>query len=191
MEDVTGAQVLEAVSAMVGALEPHLDQDWAVPAGGLDWSCRATIDHIAHDLATYAAQFGSRSSRPYRPMDLTVRASASVSEALDIASAWGKVLGTVVDAAGPDDRAWHFGLADRGGFAAMGIGEILVHLHDITSGLGVAWRPPADLAAIVVARLLPSAPTGDPVDALLRQTGRVTPPSEPATTNWVWRAALA
>jgi hypothetical protein len=189
MGDATGAHVREAVSAMVEALEPHVRQRWDVPAGGLEWTCQTTAAHIAHDLAAYSAQLASRSSARYLPIDLVVRSSSTASQVLEVAHAWGEVLAAVVEAADPDDRAWHFGPADRGAFAAMGVGEVLVHTYDIASGLGVDWRPPTELAEVVVARLLPNAPDDDPVDALLWATGRAALAREAPATSWVWDAA--
>jgi hypothetical protein len=190
MAEAAGAQVLEAVSAMVKALEPHVRRGWEVPAGQLEWSCQATAAHVAHDLAAYSAQLASGSLQRYLPFDLDIRAQATASDVLQGANAWGKVLAVVVEAADPEDRAWHFGPADRGAFAAMGIGEVLVHTHDIASGLGLDWRPPAELAELVVARLLPDAPEGDPVDVLLWATGRADLAGEAPAARWVWKAAL-
>lgn len=189
MAGAGGAQVLEAVSAMVTALEPHVHRDWGVPAAGLEWSCRATAAHVAHDLAAYSAQLASGASERYLPFDVVVTSGGPASDVVDVAKGWGMVLAVVVDAADPEDRAWHFGPADREAFAAMGIGEILVHTHDITSGLGVDWRPPAELAELVVARLLPDAPEGDRVDVLLWATGRAALAGEAPAAAWVWKAA--
>jgi hypothetical protein len=189
MGDAAGAHVLEAVSAMVEALEPHVRQGWEVPAGRLAWSCQATAAHIAHDLAAYSAQLASGSSERYLPVDLVVRSRATASDVLEVANAWGNVLAAVVEAADPEDRAWHFGPADRGAFAAMGVGEVLVHTHDIASGLGLDWRPSTELAEVVVNRLLPDAPAGDPVEVLLWATGRAALAGEAPAAKWVWKAA--
>ena len=39
----------------------------------------------------------------------------------------------------------------------MGVVETLVHMHDVTQGLGLAWNP-ADLCTRVLARLFPHIP---------------------------------
>ena len=39
--------------------------------------------------------------------------------------------------AGTGPVAWHWGMSDAAGFAAMGVAEALVHTYDITQGLGV------------------------------------------------------
>src|SRR4051812_19457101 len=36
------------------------DRDWGVPASGLEWSCRGTVEHLADDLLSYAAQVAVR-----------------------------------------------------------------------------------------------------------------------------------
>ncbi|MEK8105242.1 hypothetical protein NKG94_08740 [Micromonospora sp. M12] len=72
------------------------------------------------------------------------------------------LLAAAVDAAPSETRAWHFGLCDPAGFAAMGVAETLLHTHDITVGLGVAWQPPHGLSALVLGRLFPDARTARP-----------------------------
>ncbi len=56
----------------------------------------------------------------------------------------------------------------------MGVVETLIHTFDMVHGLNPAdqWRPPTELAAPVVARLFPHAPSGDPADVLLYCCGR-------------------
>src|SRR4051795_13505192 len=54
------ADVDRAVDLAVAALTPALDQDWHVPAGGLDWDCWETVEHVADDLFAYAGQLAPR-----------------------------------------------------------------------------------------------------------------------------------
>jgi hypothetical protein len=87
------------------------------------------------------------------------------------------------------------GATDRSGFAALGMGELLVHTFDLASGLGSDWRPPAPLAGLVVDRLLSGAARDDdaPDDGaalLLWATGRIELDGRPPAGDWVWRAAL-
>jgi hypothetical protein len=51
-------------------------------------------------------------------------------------------------------------------------------------------KPPANLAAPVVARLFPDAPAGDPGDVLLWCTGRIALPDHPRRTE-EWKAQVA
>ncbi|MEU4420432.1 maleylpyruvate isomerase N-terminal domain-containing protein [Actinoplanes sp. NPDC024001] len=183
-------EVRAAKSAMLAALTPHTGADWDVAAGTLDWSCRETAAHIAHDLIAYATQLTARATDAYLPLDLTVRPEATPEQLLQITAGCADLLAVALRAAGPDARAWHWGPADPSGFAALGVNEILLHTYDIAAGLGLGWRPPAPLCAAVLARLFPEAPAGDPVEVLLWCTGRIALPDRPRLTSWVLRAAV-
>ena len=79
------------------------------------------------------------------------------------------VLSEVIDAAGnllvatmrcaPDDtRLYHaLGVIGAEGFAAMGAAELLLHVDDITTGLGFDFKPPEELCAPVLDRLFPES----------------------------------
>jgi uncharacterized protein (TIGR03083 family) len=175
---------------MTGLLRPQVQRDWMVPAGPLDWTCRATAEHIAHDLLAYAAQLTGQPTGGYLPLDLTVRPAAGPAEVLAVVGACGGLLRAALENADPGTRAWHWGPTDPGGFAALGVNEILVHTDDIRRGLGLDWRPPADLCAVVLDRLFPDAPPGDPVDVLLWCTGRTSLADRPRRESWIPRAAL-
>lgn len=179
----------EAVAEMLRVLGPHVTEDWTVPAGPLEWTCWTTAAHIAHDLLAYAGQLAARPTDAYLPSDLTVRAGAAPREVLQVITASGRLLGSALATAAPGARAWHWGSTDSTGFAAMGVGEILLHTHDITQGLAVQWLPPAPMCAAVVRRLFPDAPPGDPCEVLLWCTGRGELGGHPRRTSWTWQAA--
>ncbi|MEU7712736.1 hypothetical protein AB0B03_12365 [Micromonospora chalcea] len=185
----TGADVRAAAAAMSAVLRPATGRDWTVRAGDLDWSCWTTAAHIAHDLVAYAGQVAGRPDDRYLPFDLRVRADAAPGEVLTVAVAAAGMLAATVDAAEPGDRAWHWGPCDPGGFAAMGVAEILLHTHDLTRGLDLDWAPPAELCARVVRRLFPDAPDGEPAPVLLWLTGRAPLGDRPRRTAWTWQAA--
>ncbi|MGA5426130.1 hypothetical protein ACPCVL_04900 [Streptomyces koyangensis] len=67
------SHVTAAVAETQRVLGPHTDADWSVPAGPLEWSCRDTAVHIAHDLLAYATQLTAAPTDAYLPLDLTVR----------------------------------------------------------------------------------------------------------------------
>jgi hypothetical protein len=182
--------VEQAVAEMASVLSPRADADWRVPAGSLTWTCWQTAAHVAHDLASYAAQVAGRATGGYLPFDLVVAPGAAPREVLGVVAACGRLLGHAVAAAGPGPVAWHWGMSDAAGFAAMGVAETLVHTYDITQGLGVAWLPPEPLCEPVVARLLPDAPPGAAAEVLLWATGRADLAGHPRVDGWVWRAAL-
>ncbi|MFC4071594.1 maleylpyruvate isomerase N-terminal domain-containing protein [Actinoplanes subglobosus] len=180
-----------AVAEMLRVLTPVQDRDWTVRAGPLDWDCRETAAHVAHDLTAYATQLAARADGGYLPLDLLVQPEARPSVVLKIVAACADLLSLALRAAGPDARAWHWGPTDPSGFAALGVNETLVHTWDIAQGLDLGWTPPPTLCTRVLSRLFPDAPPGDPVDALLWCTGRLALPTRPRQTDWKLKAALA
>jgi hypothetical protein len=189
MISVVGQHVEEAVAEMVTVLTPHQGVDWQMRAGALEWSCRTTAVHVAHDLLAYAGQIAGRATGGYLPFDLVIAPEASPREVLTVVAACGQLLSSAVADASTGPVAWHWGMSDAAGFAAMGIAEALVHTYDITQGLGVAWLPPESLSRLAVARLLPDAPPGRATEILLWATGRTELESHQRVDEWVWRAA--
>jgi hypothetical protein len=203
---VTAADVTLAVALAADTLNSALDQDWHVPAGTIEWDCWETVEHMADDLFAYAAQLGPR--KP--PQDThvpftwelkhekgpanTIFADPKSGNAglVQVFEACGAFLTAIVATSPADARAHHiFGLADPEGFAAMGVVEVLVHLHDVAAGLGVAWTPPADLCDRVLYRLFPKAPMDTPRwPTMLWATGRgEIDGREPIVGRWRWFAA--
>ena len=189
MSCVGGQHVEEAVVEMAAVLTPHDEVDWQVPAGSLEWSCWETAAHVAHDLLAYAGQVAARATVGYLPFDLVIAPEAAPREVLGVVSACGRLLSSAVANAGPGPVAWHWGMSDAAGFAAMGVAETLVHTYDITQGLEVAWLPPEPLCQLVVDRLLPRSPPGRPTEVLLWATGRADLDDHARVGEWVWRAA--
>lgn len=179
-----------AVAEMLRALTPYVAGDWQLPAGSLEWSCWTTAAHVAHDLLAYAGQVAAQPESGYLPFDLVVHADAPPREVLQVVSASGSLLSNALDVAGPDARGWHWGATDPGGFAALGVNEVLIHTYDIAQGLGTSWLPPTSLCAAVLDRLFPDAPEGDPVQVLLWCTGRAELEGRPRVTSWILRAAV-
>ena len=104
--------IRSAVAAVVGTLRPMVAEDWAVRAGLLDWTCRETGIHIAHDLTAYAHQMAGHVQDAYLPLDLTVRDEATPAQIVTVIEASGLLPARVLDTAGPDDRGWHWGPTD-------------------------------------------------------------------------------
>lgn len=179
-----------AVAEMVRVLTPHESKDWSVRAGPLEWRCRTTAAHVAHDLLAYAGQVAAQPESAYLPFDLVIDAEAPPHDVLQVVVACGNLLSAALAATGLDARAWHWGATDPGGFAALGVHETLVHTWDITQGLGIDWLPPESFCADVLARLFPNAPEGDPVQVLLWSTGRAELEDRPRVTWWVPKAAI-
>jgi hypothetical protein len=180
---------------------------WDAKAGSLEWTCWETVEHLADDLFAYAAQLGPRNppsdtevpfvwsrSTPGGPANVIFAdRAAGPAGLLQVLEACGTLLTAVVRTTSPAVRSHHvFGLADPEGFAAMGVVETLVHLHDVTEGLGLDWEPDADLCGRVLTRLFPDAPTGTPRwPTLLWATGRAELPGHHRLTSWRWYGAPA
>ncbi|WDM17527.1 GNAT family N-acetyltransferase [Streptomyces lavenduligriseus] len=185
----------EAVAGCLAALRPAVDRDWtAVPAGRLEWDCRTTAVHVADDLVAYASNLVARAQDDYVPFLLTPDEGTGNAGLLQVIKATGGLLAAAVDTAPPGVRAYHnypYGSADRAGFAAMGIAEVLLHTHDMTQGLGLPYEPSADLAESVLAWLFPHVQPGpEPWPTLLWATGRGELPGRAPVTEWRWRNNL-
>ena len=184
------ADVPAAAKASVSALAGYTDLDWQqMPAAGLQWSCRQTALHMADCLYFYAMQVIYGHPDDYLCTELALDDSASPPRLLTALTAHAELLHSIARSAGPDQRAHHnYGLSDPAGFAAMGVVETLIHTLDVVRGLNPAdpWRPPAELAAPVIARLFPQAPSGDPTEVLLYCCGRAPLGEMPRLAQWQW-----
>lgn len=183
-----------AVSVVVSALRPAAGGDWSVPAGDLDWDCWHTAEHVGDALLSYAAQLAARPVTRYVRFQVSAEEDASGEEVLEFAEMSGRLLVAVLRAAEPGTRAYHpSGLADPGGFAAMGCVEILVHGQDIARGLGLSLEPDRDTCRAALARLYPDTPEGlagtDSWEVLQWASGRSSLPGHPRLLQWGWHGA--
>jgi hypothetical protein len=190
-DDMTEMADLPAVArASVAALAGYTDLDWQqVPAADLQWSCWQTALHMVDCLYFYAMQVVYGQPDGYLCTELALDDSASPPRLLAALSAHAELLHRIARSADPDLRAHHnYGVSDAAGFATMGVVETLIHTLDVGRGLNPAdsWRPPAALAAPVIARLFPHAPSGDPTDVLLYCCGRAALGELPRQTQWQW-----
>ncbi|WP_197353199.1 maleylpyruvate isomerase N-terminal domain-containing protein [Streptomyces bathyalis] len=199
---VTAEDVHEAVRLAVAALSAGAEADWSVKAGSLEWDCWDTVEHLSDDLFTYATQltpdnppltdgipFYFAPRQPGGPSNtIFADRDAGTAGLLRVLEASGALLVAMVRTVPPDLRAWHpYGVADAGGFAAMGVVETLVHVYDVAEGLGIGWEPPQDLCCRVLTRLFPDVQVdADPWQALLWATGRTALPGHPRRTSWRW-----
>jgi hypothetical protein len=206
-ENAPGAadDVAATVRLTVATLGEALDADWETQAGPLEWTCWETVEHIADNLFFYAAQLGPGTPatdksvpfawahhRPGGP-GLVIFADRAAGPAglIRVVEACGALFVSMVRTTPPGVRAHHdAGVLDTAGFAAMGIAETLLHMHDVAGGLGLRWAPPADICERVLARLQPGAPTDtDRWATLLWATGRGELPGRPRLTEWQWHVA--
>jgi hypothetical protein len=179
-----------AARASVAALAGYTDLDWQQePAADMQWTCRKTALHMVDCLYFYAMQVVYGNQETYLCTELALDDSASPARLLDALGAHADLLHRIALSADPDVRAHHnYGVSDAAGFAAMGVVETLIHTLDVVRGLNPEdqWRPPAELAAPVIARLFPDAPSGDPTDVLLYCCGRAALGELPQQTDWQW-----
>ncbi|WP_405796745.1 GNAT family N-acetyltransferase [Streptomyces longwoodensis] len=191
-----GDQVEAAVASGVGLLRTVTDRDWeGVPAGRLEWSCLQTAEHLAGTLLAYASLLASRSADAYVPFDLTLDEGTGPAGVADVVETTGTLLAMAVRTTPRAVRAYHpypFRGANREGFAAMAVTELLLHTHDIAEGLGVPYEPPADLCAGALTRLFPHVrPDAAPWPTLRWATGRGELPDRAPVTGWHWVNPLA
>lgn len=188
------ADLPATVRVSVAALGGYTDLDWQqVPAADLELSCWQTALHMAYALYFYAMQVVYGQPDGYLCTELALDDSASPPRLLDAVSAHADLLHRLAGSADPDLRAHHdYGVSDAAGFVAMGVVETLIHTYDVVRGLNPAdpWRPPAALAAPVIARLFPHAPSGDPTNVLLYCCGRVSLGQLPRQTGWQWDSTV-
>jgi hypothetical protein len=190
---ITAADVERASASAIAALTPALDADWSVRAGDVDWTCRATLEHIASDLVAYAALLTAAATDGYPPFDVVLDEDAGPAGYLQVLRASAGILSAAVQTAPPGIRVWHsFGTADVEAVAGMGVLEILLHTEDLCRGLGLTWAPPEDLCRRTAARMFPHAPLDQPADhtswvTLLWATGRGERNGQPHQSTWRWR----
>ncbi|MFF3330348.1 GNAT family N-acetyltransferase [Streptomyces sp. NPDC002888] len=194
MRDMGGERVEEAVASSLALLRTAADRDWeGAGAGRLEWSCRRTALHMAEALMRYSAQLAGRREERHAPFALAVD-EASNAELLQVVETTQRLLCAVIRTTPDEVRAFHpfpFGSANRDGFAAMGVAEVLLHTHDIAEGLGLAYEPPAELPEFVLTRIFPHVrPDTDHWRTLLWATGRGDLPDRAPVTEWHWNNNL-
>ncbi|MFC9845914.1 GNAT family N-acetyltransferase [Streptomyces sp. NPDC060223] len=190
MRAMGGDQVSEAVAGSAALLRTVTGRDWeGVNAGRLDWSCRRTAEHICLDLIVYAGRLAVRA--PGRvPFGITMTHGTDNAGVVDVIETTGALLTAAIRTAPREVRAFHpspFRSANREGFAAMGVAEVLLHTHDIAEGLGIPYEPPAELCEGVLTRIFPHVRPGhDHWRTLLWATGRGELPGRAPVTEWTW-----
>ncbi|GAA3868548.1 hypothetical protein GCM10022243_37740 [Saccharothrix violaceirubra] len=176
---------------IIGVLDKGVDQDWSRQAGDTAWTAWQLLDHITLAVTGYA---GLLIARPDTPRYIALRTgndrNASIPERFESIKIASTLLSHTLRVTGPEVRAYHsWGTSDAAGFSAMGAVEMLVHAHDLTRTLNLDWTPPDDLAAQVVERLFPNAPTDQPAGlALLWGCGRIALPGHAQfpRERWQW-----
>ncbi|NEE09109.1 GNAT family N-acetyltransferase [Streptomyces sp. SID7499] len=185
----------QAVDECVGLLGAVAGRDWeGVRAGRLEWDCRQTAVHIAEDLIAYAGQLAGREQDGYSPFELSMEEGADNADVVRVIGTTGALLAAAIRTAPRHVRAFHpypFRSANREGFAAMGVVEVLLHTHDIAEGLGVSYEPAPELCDFVLTRIFPHVQPGPtPWPTLLWATGRGELAGRAPLGEWRWNNNL-
>ena len=148
----TVEDLYELSNLVATAWTSALDRDWSVAAGTLEWSCTTTADHAVDCVYAPAFLLASRERDGYPEvgLDLTIGPEASparLTESLEIAT---RILAAVVNDAGPEVRAVIFRrpevvTAAPQDFIARGAMELILHAHDVCTGLQVPFEPRREL----------------------------------------------
>lgn len=187
-------RVTEAVAGSVAVLRAAVaaGRDWdSVNAGQLAWSCRQTVEHTAGALLAYAGQLAGRATKAYVPFEIVMEDDTDSAGVVDVLETTGALLTATLRTTPREVRAYHpypFRSANREGFAAMGVAEVLLHTYDIAEGLQLTYEPPAALCEWVLTRIFPNVrPEPDaPWRTLLWATGRGELPGRDPVTEWRW-----
>jgi len=179
------ADDLAALSTQVlGAWESAVDRDWSVPAGSLEWSCWYTADHTVDCVFSYAFFLASRVQDAYPPFgELHALEHATPRHLVDGLRASTNLLHATIVTAEPGTRAViqqrpHAITGTPRDFAARGALEMVLHAHDICTGLNVAFEPPPDIARRLREHVrgwpgvAPAEPTDDAWSDVLASSGR-------------------
>lgn len=167
------------------------DGDWSAKAGTLDWTCRETAAHAIDTVFAPAMFLASRRQHAYPPFEpLRVEDGASIPDLVDGLIAASNTLVGVIVMTPPGTpaiirRSPAVETAEAPEFAARGGLELILHTHDIATGLGLAFVPDLAMCGRLrdqtgdwpspVTRQRPATPwpdTADPWSDLLQRSGR-------------------
>jgi len=184
---VNADHLAQTVQVSADALQECRDADWSTTAGTLTWDCWHTAAHLADVLVSYAAQLAARASNGWVALAAEPDPGASPEVMAEVVDAAGNLLVAEVRCTPEDARAYHaLGVIAPEAFAAMGAAELLLHVDDITTGLGVDFAPPDEVCAPVLHRLFPDgAPTDVEAWPALRWVmGRADLPDRASPEGW-------
>lgn len=141
----------ELASVVAEAWSTGRDRDWSAPAGTLTWSCTDTAVHAVDTVLAPALFLASRKEDGYVAIDpITLGPAPTVDDLVEGLATGTRTLTAVVAAAPPEARAaiWLRPTVEVRGpadFLPRGALELILHAHDVCSGLGVPFAPPAGL----------------------------------------------
>lgn len=173
------------MEASVAAMRVAADSDWSVRAGTLVWTCWQTANHLVDVVYSYAFEVAARPASGGLPFkELEAARTATPTNLTDGLEGMGRIMSAVLRQTPPDvEVAWYGELRDLRTWAAATANEVLLHVHDVTSGVGVRFAPPDDIARDVLAYAHPDTDPGDdPWATLVRASGR--PYSDAELAAW-------
>jgi hypothetical protein len=151
-ERFTTDDLYELSDLVAAAWTSAADGDWSVAAGTVEWSCLATADHAVDCVYAPAFFLASRKQDGYPDtgLDLTSGPDATVPRLVQSLRIATRILGAVVNEAEPGTRAVIFRnpavvTAAPEDFPPRGALELILHTHDVCTGLHVPFEPPAGL----------------------------------------------
>jgi hypothetical protein len=130
-----------------------IGRDWSVPAGTLEWSCRTTAEHVLDAALMPALNLASQRLDAYVPLEvLRFSPESTPTDLVDCFRATTTAAWAIIYTAAPEARAVirRRPVVETGGrddFAARCALELALHTHDLCSGLGIRFDPPAELCA--------------------------------------------
>lgn len=163
---------MAAAGIVAEALAPHLERDWSVRAGSLEWDVEATIVHLIGAPAKYTLYLASRSPT-FIPLAVEKFSRATHAELHASIRPIAEGLATVASSVPDAVHAFHAeGPTDASGFLGMACVELLVHADDALRGLDDRLHPPDELTREVLRARYPQAAGEQPWPALIAATGR-------------------
>lgn len=187
-QEMFGREDLDELSAIVQSRwRTGADRDWTQLAGTLEWTCAATADHTIDTVFAPAFFLASGRQDAYPDVGVySVGPDAGAEQFVEALAVATHILGAVVADADPDRRAviWQWPeitVAPPADFLPRGGLELILHAHDVCVGLGVEFRPPADVCRRLRDHTLDwplwlrwngLSATDDPWADLLRGSGR-------------------
>jgi hypothetical protein len=149
---MTSDEFAALANVSIDALTEVVDADWTARAGVLEWSCWRTVDHMVDCLFSYALQIGARAPSGYLPFEeLHAKPEATPLDLVaGLRSVTALLVAVVRDSPGTvtaSDGALELGLSD---WCARAAYELVLHTHDVVSGLGRDLDPPLELCRVIL-----------------------------------------
>lgn len=178
---MTADELAAVVECSLDALGDVTALDWSTAAGTLEWSCRQTVDHLADCTLSFALQIATGATSGFVPIEeLRASPTATPMELVFLVGGVSRLLLAAVRASDPattaSDGVVELALGD---WCARAAYELLLHTHDVLSGLERPFEPPAELCRSVLASdalwMLArgrAAAVASPWQALLEGSGR-------------------